>query len=91
MRVRSENNKLQFDDHLLHSTLLVLITQSCPVLCNSMDCSPPGFSAHVIFPGKNSLSFPSPKDLPNPEIKPRSPALQADSLPSEPPGNKHKS
>ena len=28
----------------------------------------------------------SPRDLPNPRIKPRSPALQADSLPSEPPG-----
>ena len=64
----------------------VLVAQSCLTLCNSMDCSPPGFSAHVIFPGKNSLSFPSPKDLPNPEIKPRSPALQADSLPAEPQG-----
>ena len=31
-------------------------------------------------------SFPSPGDLPNPWIKPRSPTLQADSLPSEPPG-----
>jgi len=30
--------------------------------------------------------FPSPGDLPNPGIKPRSPALQADSLPSEPQG-----
>ena len=30
--------------------------------------------------------FPSPGDLPNPEIKPTSPALQADSLPAEPPG-----
>ena len=30
--------------------------------------------------------FPSPEDLPNPEIKPRSPAFQAGSLPSEPPG-----
>ena len=30
--------------------------------------------------------FPSPGDLPNPGIKPRSPALQTDSLPSEPPG-----
>ena len=27
--------------------------------------------------------FPSPRDLPNPGIKPRSPALQADSLPAE--------
>jgi len=32
------------------------------------------------------LSFPPPGDLPDPGIKPRSPALQADSLPSEPPG-----
>ena len=30
--------------------------------------------------------FPSPGDLPNPGIEPRSPALQADSLPAEPPG-----
>ena len=33
------------------------------------------------------LLFPSPGDLPNPGIKPRSPALQADTLPSKPPGN----
>ena len=32
--------------------------------------------------------FPSPGDLPNPGIKPRSPALQADSLPAEPPGKR---
>ena len=32
------------------------------------------------------LPFPSPGDLPNPGIKPGSPALQADALPSEPPG-----
>ena len=31
------------------------------------------------------LPFPSPGDLPNPGIKPRSPALQTDSLPAEPP------
>ena len=41
-------------------------------------------------PGKNtgvgSWLFPSPGDLPDPGIKPRSPALQADSLLSEPPG-----
>ena len=30
--------------------------------------------------------FPSPGDLPNPGIKPRSPTLQADSLPTEPQG-----
>ena len=32
------------------------------------------------------LPCPPPEDLPNPGIKPRSAALQADSLPSEPPG-----
>ena len=35
---------------------------------------------------RSGLPFPSPGDLPNPRIKPGSPALQADSLPSEPPG-----
>ena len=32
------------------------------------------------------LPFPFPGDLPDPGIKPRSPALRADALPSEPPG-----
>jgi len=31
------------------------------------------------------LSFPSPGDLPNPEIEPGPPILQVDILPSEPP------
>ena len=35
----------------------------------------------------SGLPFPSPGDLPNPGIKPGSPALQADALQSEPPGN----
>ena len=34
----------------------------------------------------SGLPFPPPGDLPNPGIEPRSPALQADSLPAEPPG-----
>ena len=34
----------------------------------------------------SGLSFPSPGDLPDPGINPRSPALQAVSLPSESPG-----
>ena len=33
-----------------------------------------------------SVAFPSPGDLPDPGIEPRSLALQADSFPSEPPG-----
>ena len=35
----------------------------------------------------SGLPFPSAGDLPDPEIEPGSPALQADALPSEPPGN----
>ena len=34
----------------------------------------------------SGLPCPPPGDLPKPGIKPRSPSLQADSLPSEPPG-----
>ena len=37
----------------------------------------------------SGLPFPSLGDLPNPEIKPGSPAFQADSLPSEPPGKSY--
>ena len=42
-----------------------------------------GFSRQEYWSG---LPFPSPGDLPDPGIKPRPPALQADALPSEPPG-----
>ena len=34
----------------------------------------------------NGLPFPSPEDLSDPGIEPVSPTLQADALPSEPPG-----
>ena len=37
----------------------------------------------------NGLPYPSPRDLPEPGIKPRPPTLQADSLQSEPPGKQH--
>ena len=42
-----------------------------------------GFSRQEYWSG---LPFPSPGDLPNPGIEPVSPALQTDTLPSEPPG-----
>ena len=37
----------------------------------------------------SGLPFPSPRDLPDPGIEPVSPALQTDSLWSEPPGKPH--
>ena len=42
-----------------------------------------GFSRQECWSG---LPFPSPGDLPDPGIEPGSPTLQADALPSEPPG-----
>ena len=65
------------------------IAQSCPTLWDPMNCSLSGSSVHVIFQEWSGLPFPSP-DLPNPGIEPRSPALLADPLPSEPPGKRNR-
>ena len=64
-----------------------LVAKSCLTLCDPMDCSPPVSSVHGISQAKywSGLPFPSPRDLPDPGIEPGFPALQADSLPSEPP------
>ena len=65
---------------------------SCSVVSNSllpMDYSPPGSSVHGGFSRQeywSGLPCPPPGDLPNPGIRPGSPTLQVDSLPSEPPG-----
>ena len=61
------------------------VTQSYPTLCDPMDYSPPGSSIHGILQASywSGLPFPSPGDIPNPGIETSSPALQADSLPSE--------
>ena len=61
----------------------VKVTQSCPILCDSMDYTVHGILQPEYWSG---YPFPSSGDLPNLEIKPRSPALQADSLPAEPQG-----
>ena len=60
-----------------------LVTKSCPTLgiqwtVASQAPLSMGFSRQEYW---TSLPFPSPGDLPDPGIKPRSPALQADSLP----------
>ena len=66
----------------------VLVVQLCPALCDPVDCSPPGSSVYGILQARilDWVAFPSPGDLPDPRIKPKSPALQADSLLSEPLG-----
>ena len=63
----------------------VLVTQSCLILCNPMDYSPPGSSVHGILQARIlewiAISFSG--DLSDPGIESGSPVLQADSLPSE--------
>ena len=70
-----------------HTHIWILCAQSCPTLCDPMDCSLPGPSVHGILQARilEWVATPSSRDLPNPGIEPRSPTLQVDSTPSEPP------
>ena len=61
----------------------VKIAQQCLTLCDPM-----GYIVHGILQARilEWVAFPPPGDLPNRGIKPRSPTLQADSLPAQPLG-----
>ena len=66
-----------------------MCAQLCLTLCDPMDCSLPlsvGFSRQEYW---STLPFPSPGNLPDTGIEPRSPTLWADTLPSEPLGKPH--
>ena len=65
---------------------ICLVAQLCPTLCNPMDCSLPGSSVHGILQARilEWVAISSPGDSLDSEIKSGSPALRADSLPSEP-------
>ena len=84
--LRSQSSQELFS--VLPLSVLRLFAQSCSTLCDPMDCSPPGSSVHEILQARilEWVAMPSSRDLPDPGIEPRSPALQADSLLSEPPG-----
>ena len=62
----------------------LLVTQSCPSLCDPMDCSPPGSSVCEILQAGIwewvAISFS--RGSSDPGIEPGSPTWQADSLPS---------
>ena len=65
------------------------IVLSFSVVSDLLDCSPPGSSVHGDSPDKNTgmgCHALLQGNLPEPGIKDGSPVLQADSLPSEPPG-----
>ena len=68
----------------MHNNVHCLI---CVSRCDPVDCGPPGSSVHGILQARILewvAMFPSPGDLPNPGIEPRSPALQAHSSLTEP-------
>ena len=74
---------------MLHIEITCWFVQSRLTLCDPMDCRPPGPSLFMGFSRQeywSGLPVPSPGDLPYPGTEPGSPALQADSLLSEPPG-----
>ena len=57
--------------------------QSCPTLCDPMDCSPPGSSVHGTLQTRTLewVAIPPPGDLSNPGIQPMypvTPVLQVD-------------
>ena len=70
----------------------MLLTQSFPILCDPMDSSPPGFSTHGFLQARilEWVAIPFSRDLSDPGIELRSPALRVDSLPSEPLGKLRK-
>ena len=70
--------------HCVH----VLCAQSCPTLCDRMDCSLPDSSVCGISQQEyqSRLPFPPPGDFPDPGIEPTSPAFAGECFTTEPPG-----
>ena len=75
--------KLAFQ--LLRTDVCVLVIQSCPTLCDPMDCEHQApLSVGILKQDYwSGLPFPSPEDCPDSRIKPGFSALEADSLLSE--------
>ena len=69
----------------------VLVAQSCPTLCDPVDCSLPGSSVLGILQARllEWVAIPFFRGSSQPRIEPRWPAMQADSLQSEPQGKPH--
>ena len=65
------------------SEVKVKVTQLCLTLCDPMD-----YTVHGIVQARilEWIAFPFSRESSQPGVEPRFPALQADSLPTEPPG-----
>ena len=79
-------------DHPRYSSFLLSLTcvsRSVVTNCDPKDCSPPGSSVHGILQARilEWAAIPFSRDLPDLGMELESPAMQADSLPFDPPGN----
>ena len=72
---------------LYHGLCVCLVAQLCLTLCDSMDCSPPGYSVHGILQARilewGAVSFS--RESSRPRAQTWFSSLQADALPSGPP------
>ena len=88
-------DRIEWNSEILHHQLCDLAwvhaksLQSCPTLCNRMDCNPPSSSVHGILQAGilELVAMPSSRgDLPGSGIKPMSPALTGKFFTTEPSG-----
>ena len=84
-KIVSKTRKLTFPLLNLYIQIIYQWSESCSVMSNSLQLHGLSWNSPGQSTGVGSL-FPSPGDIPNLGIEPRSPALQADSLPAEPQG-----
>ena len=72
---------------LIVKKVKVLVSPSCLIFCDTTDYNPPGSFVHGVSRQEycSGKPFFSRENLPDSGIKPRSPILWANSLPSEPP------
>ena len=82
---RIDFNYKLFHPILYHMKVKVLLAQSCPTLCNPMDCSLPGSSVRGILQARilEWVAIPFSRGSSRFRDQTRSPTLQADPLPSE--------
>src|SRR5574341_1256607 len=82
--IKLSNQMLSLPHYYMHSNREEMkVAQLCPTLCNPMDCTFHGIlQARVL----EWVAFPFSRGSSQSRIKPRSPILQADSLPAEPEG-----
>ena len=84
-----DRNRRCGTDYLEIVLCYAMSLQSCPTLCNPVDCSIPGSSVHGILQARTLewVAMPFSRGSSHPGIESRSSALQVGSLPTELSGN----